>query len=512
MLSGVHAMPALDPFLPKLTCLILGNAVDHASRSDDASGRAQALRRVARMRLRTSTFSAALLFGLLHGQFAMGSDRFPTTDWERVDPEGAGWSRQKLEKAERWSRQIKSIAVMVVHHGLVVAEWGDIVGKTELASVRKSLLSALIGIAVERKELELSRTIGSLGIDDNEPSLTPQEKSATVRDLLQSRSGVYHAALYEARAAADARPARHSHKPGAFWYYNNWDFNTLGTIYERAARSSIFDAFEREIARPIGMQDYQPRDGRYIAGEASVYPAYPIKMSARDLARFALLYLNKGRWQDRQIIPAAWVEESTKVYSNSDLGAGYGYMWWTAPISNGVAPSVSLPDGTFYAAGTGGQYAFVIPTYDLVVVHRAPHPDGGVDLRTVGRLLWLLLDAGRFPDIGPDASLEAAQGMRASGDVLSRMLMGKTLLYGEANATGPYRIRLNLDGSAAFLRGSERVEADTGTWSIREDQFCREWKKLEPRQRCLAAVSIGSKIQLFDPMGLMLIEARVVEE
>lgn len=100
-------------------------------------------------------------------------------------------------------------------------------------------------------------------------------------------------------------------------------------------------------------------------------------MSARDLARFALLYLNKGRWQDRQIIPAAWVEESTKAYSHSDLGAGYGYMWWTAPISNGVAPSVSLPDGTFYAAGTGGQYAFVIPTYDLVVVHRAPHPDGG---------------------------------------------------------------------------------------------------------------------------------------
>jgi hypothetical protein len=90
--------------------------------------------------------------------------------------------------------------------------------------------------------------------------------------------------------------------------------------------------------------------------------------------------------------------------------------------------------------------------------------------------------------------------------------MGKTLLYGEATTTGPYRIRLNVDGSGAFLRGRERVEVDTGTWSIREHQFCREWKKLEPRQRCLAAVSIGSKIQLFDPMGLMLIEARVVEE
>jgi CubicO group peptidase (beta-lactamase class C family) len=107
---------------------------------------------------------------------------------------------------------------MVVHNGEVVAEWGDIAAETELASVRKSLLSALIGIAVERKELELSRTIGSLGIDDYEPSLTPEEKTATVRDLLQSRSGVYHASLYEARAAANARPARHSHKVGTFRY------------------------------------------------------------------------------------------------------------------------------------------------------------------------------------------------------------------------------------------------------------------------------------------------------
>ena len=188
-----------DPFLPKLTRLISGTSVDHANRSDDASARAQALRRVARMRFHTSTFSAAILFALLHGQSAMGSDRFPTTDWERVDPEGAGWSRQKLEKAESWSRQINSIAVMVVHHGLVVAKWGDTAGKTPLASVRKSLLSALIGIAVERKELDLSQTIGSLGIDDNEPSLTPEEKTATVRDLLRSRSGVYHAALYESR-------------------------------------------------------------------------------------------------------------------------------------------------------------------------------------------------------------------------------------------------------------------------------------------------------------------------
>jgi CubicO group peptidase (beta-lactamase class C family) len=325
------------------------------------------------MNLRIFAFLTLTPFGLLHDQAALAGERFPGASWERAQPEDAGWSKQKLEKAETWSRQINSTAVMIIHRGAVVAEWGDTAEKTELASVRKSLLSALIGNAVERKEIDLQQTIGALGIDDNEPSLTAEEKTATVRDLLQARSGIYHAALYETRGMAAARPARHSHKPGTFWYYNNWDFNALGTIYERAVRSSIFDAFEREIAKSIGMQDYRASDGRYVTGTASVYPAYPFKMSARDLARFALLYLHKGRWQDQQIVPALWVDESTKAYSLSGSG-GYGYLWWTAPI-NRAAPSVNLPDGTFFAAGAGGQYAFVIPAHDLVVVHRAVHSE-----------------------------------------------------------------------------------------------------------------------------------------
>src|SRR5439155_23599535 len=100
------------------------------------------------------------------------------------------------------SHHIGSTAVMIVHHGSVVAEWGDTAAKTQLASVRKSLLSALFGIAVERKQISLNQPIGELGIDDNEPSLTAEEKTATVRDLLQARSGIYHPALYETPAIA----------------------------------------------------------------------------------------------------------------------------------------------------------------------------------------------------------------------------------------------------------------------------------------------------------------------
>ena len=394
----------------------------------------------------------------------------------------------------------------------MVAEWGDVAAKTDLASVRKSLLSALIGNAVERGEIDLAQSIGSLGIDDNEPSLSADEKSATVRQLMQARSGVYHAALFETLGMAAERPPRFSHKPGTFWYYNNWDFNTLGTIYERAVRSSIFDAFEREIARPIGMQDYRPSDGRYVTGAASVYAAYPFRMSARDLARFALLYLHKGRWEDRQIVPAKWVEESTQAYSQSEGGPGYGYMWWIGSINNGAAPSVALPPGTFAAFGAGGQYAFVIPAYDMVVVHRAVRTgDTGPNLREVARLLWLIFDAGRMPDFGPDASIEAAQHPPITGEALQQLVSGKTLLYGDTALKGPFRLRLDKDGTSAFLRGREASEFDTGSWSVRGDQLCREWRKLKPPSTCYSVVGEGSRVRLFDAKGLLVIDASLVE-
>ena len=246
----------------------------------------------------------------------------------------------------------------------------------------------------------MDRNLAQLGIDDNEPSLSAEEKTATVHDLLQARSGVYHAALYETPGMAARRPPRFSHKPGTFWYYNNWDFNTLGAIYEHATRHSIFDAFDSEIARPIGMQDYAPSDGEYVTGANSVYPAYPFKMSARDLARFALLYLHNGKWRDTQVVPVAWVAESTRAYSQSNFGPGYGYLWWTGFSGNAIAPTVKVPDGTFFAWGAGGQFAFVMPAFDLVLIHRAPH-QSDIDLRPVGRLLWLVLDAGHFRDIGP---------------------------------------------------------------------------------------------------------------
>ena len=117
-----------------------------------------------------------------------------------------------------------------------------------------------------------------------------------MRDLLESRSGVYHEAAAESEEMSASRPARGSHPPGAFSYYNNWDFNTLGTIFEKLTGVKIFEAFTTEIADPIGMEDFSLEDCGYAYEEAkSRHPACNFRMSARDMARFGLLYLPATR-------------------------------------------------------------------------------------------------------------------------------------------------------------------------------------------------------------------------
>jgi CubicO group peptidase (beta-lactamase class C family) len=153
----------------------------------------------------------AILASLLLGRVAAAQDRFPGAAWDHLPPAQSGWSEAALADVRAWSEQIHSTALMVIHRGAVVAEWGDTAKRTELASVRKSLLSALIGIAVAERKISLDSTLAQLGIDDNAPALTDVEKQATVRMLLEARSGIYHPALYETagtRRAAATSPAR----------------------------------------------------------------------------------------------------------------------------------------------------------------------------------------------------------------------------------------------------------------------------------------------------------------
>jgi CubicO group peptidase (beta-lactamase class C family) len=99
-------------------------------------------------------------------------------------------------------------ALVIVDDGVIVSQWGETSTKFNVHSIRTSLLSALIGIAVANGQIGLNATLDQLGIDDNPPSLTAEEKQARVIDLLKARSGIYHAAFYESPAMRAEKPPR----------------------------------------------------------------------------------------------------------------------------------------------------------------------------------------------------------------------------------------------------------------------------------------------------------------
>lgn len=320
--------------------------------------------------MRVGRFTALLFISLL----TVGAACAQT--WEDADPAVAGWSVDRLEAARQQSAALKPTALMIVQDGRVIARWGDTSHKVNVASVRKSLLSALYGIAVTEGRIDLSASLAELGIDDNPPRLTDEEKSATVRDLLTSRSGIYHPAAHETADIKRKRPKRGSHPPGSFWFYNNWDFNALGTIYRQQTGEDIFQSFERRIAAPIGMEDFSVKDGRYALEKLSEHPAYPFRLSARDAARFGQLFLNDGVWGNTQIVPASWVRASTTTYSPAQrIRQGYGYLWWTLPED-------MWGKNAFYASGYGGQIIAIVPAKRLVVVQTVDLSQNPKGIRT----------------------------------------------------------------------------------------------------------------------------------
>jgi CubicO group peptidase (beta-lactamase class C family) len=321
---------------------------------------------------------------------------FPGETWENADPARMGWSTIKLNVAKDHAEKIGSSAVMVVQDGRVIASWGDTQKKMQIHSVRKSFMSALYGIAVAKQQIDLDKTLSELGIDDKPPVLTATEKKATVRDLLRARSGVYHVAAYESESMEERRPERGSHAPGTFWYYNNWDFNMLGVLLRRATGEDTFAAVEKYLARPLQMQDFAPADGRYVYRDESEHPAYPMQFTARDLARFGWLYLNGGRWRGQQVVPADWVAESTRSYSDAKPGIGYGYMWWVS--KKDIQFRTHVGAGAFSARGHGGQYIVVAPNPRIVVVHLyngTMHRE--LEVGEFGNLLQRIFDAAPKP-------------------------------------------------------------------------------------------------------------------
>ncbi|MBI4421583.1 MAG: serine hydrolase [Gemmatimonadetes bacterium] len=323
---------------------------------------------------------------------------YPGATWEFIaDPESVGWSRAGLDSVRAKLSTMPSTGFIAVVGGRVLMEYGDVRAISYLASVRKSLLSMLMGNYVERGQIKLEQTLAQLGIDDV-GGLTEQEKEATVFDLLVARSGVYHPASNSGDDLASA-PPRGSQRHGTYYLYSNWDFNALGAIFELTTGRHIYDALETDLARPIGMEDFDRANQRKSGDTTrSHYLAYHMFLSTRDMARVGYLMLRGGSWAGRQIVPRDWVRKSTGAFTRvQEMNPerrrsgpfGYGYLWWVWDGPHATGPYA----GAFTGLGAVGQHITVLPKVDLVVAHKTRPGGQSVSHAQFVELLDLLLRA-----------------------------------------------------------------------------------------------------------------------
>ncbi len=298
----------------------------------------------------------------------------PGAEWAVVAPEEHGIDPASLDTARTYAFAdgTNTQAVVVVHDGAIVAEWyADGASADSWAaswSVAKSFTSALIGIAIEDELIP--------GVDEPMTTWFPewegtQREAITLRDVLQMSSGldwvesyspdavgesdIIQMVLAEEDQLAYAASQPSANEPGAVWSYSSGDTMLLSAVIEQATGMAAHEYAQEEIFDAIGMEQVEWwRDAR---GHTLTYCC--VDTTSRGFARFGLLYARQGVWGDEQVVPRAWVEDSLEPAPASQ--GAYGYQWWLDQPDD-------LPEDTFSARGHDGQYIYVIPSLDLVVV------------------------------------------------------------------------------------------------------------------------------------------------
>jgi CubicO group peptidase (beta-lactamase class C family) len=299
-------------------------------------------------------------------------------------------SSARLQVLRALLRTEPTSAMMIVVHGKVVFEYGDVAKPMKIASIRKSILAMLFGNPVQAGKIDMRSTVVDLGLEEKEPFL-PNETHAMLVDLLTARSGIYRDEASD--SITERQPRLGSEYPGTVFFYNNWEFDAAGTAFEKLTGRNIYDALQADLAEPLGMQDFHRDLQRKFPSPGSVHPEYAMFLSTRDLARIGLLMLHMGDWNRRQVISANWVSYMTSITTPWDemnpflfrlrgeperWGFGLGWWVWDAPPYPPGDFNWAPYQGAYMARGSGGQYLMVLPAKDMVIVHMVDldtHPD-----------------------------------------------------------------------------------------------------------------------------------------
>ena len=342
----------------------------------------------------------------VHGQKSTNFT-FPSNHWEKLEqPDSQGWDIEKLFELQQFvNYETNLTGLMIIYNGKILFEFGDTKEVSDLASCRKSVLSIMYGKYIENGIIDLDKTIGELGVDDI-VKLSDLEKSATIKDLMTSRSGVYHLSTNTGRNSIT--PERNSKKPGTYFIYNNWDFNVAGYIFEQQINMNIYDALEKELAKPLQFEDWDKnKQVRDVFGDhwESKYPPYHMWLSTRDMARIGYLMLRNGEWNGEQLVSEDWISKSTSLVTPvKDVKIsepriakwdwwkwGYGYMWRVWDKNENIRKEL---EGAYSATGAWGQYITIIPSLNIVVAAKTKSEyRRGTNKETYLKLIDKLLDS-----------------------------------------------------------------------------------------------------------------------
>jgi len=302
----------------------------------------------------------------------------PIDDWEMSTP-----AEQELDPmlvAEMYynAAKLETIySLLVIKNGYLVAERyfneGSVEQKDRLQSVTKSYTSALVGIAIEngylssvdQKMLDFFPEVAAQITD-------PRKEQITIRDMLQMRAGYPREetddALWEGLLSGYYIPLIEEFPlvsdPGTRFHYSNLTSNWLGIIVDRATGTNLKSFAEEHLFPAIDVEA-----GEWgTDAEGHNNGCGDLHLTARDAAKFGLLYLNDGIYEGNQIVPANWVHDSLQTYSVNEAfvkkvghfrDIGYGYHWWSADAGE---------HHVNFAWGHGGQLIVLVDKFDMVIV------------------------------------------------------------------------------------------------------------------------------------------------
>lgn len=300
----------------------------------------------------------------------------------RSTPEAQGVSSEGiLSFIEAANRDIDSLhSLMVVRHGHVVAEgwWSPYEPEAphSLYSLSKSFTSTAVGLAVAEGKLSVNDDVLKFFPDDAPSKPSDHLKAMRVSDLLRMSTGQQSEPPRTPERSWTKTFLEHPvpFKPGTHFLYNTSATYMLSAIVQKATGETVLDYLRPRLFEPLGIEhpnwEASPQ-GISVGG-------YGLSIRTEDIARFGQLFLQKGNWQGKQLVPVSWVEAATARQTsngsnpNSDWDQGYGYQFWRSR------------HGAYRGDGAFGQFCIVLPEEDAVIAITS----GVRDMQSVLNLVW----------------------------------------------------------------------------------------------------------------------------